>query len=208
MDEREIDLVYRALFGVGGLVVGFVGGWTAYFWKTREMKAEYEDLKRKRRLTKAKLDEELERTAKAKDIIIDLAKHNVSYEHFLEVLPALTGKPLEVRVIDDGYIAVPAEDVYKLMAELHASMLYDGIRVRLEAHERGDTPMSDDEVASAKEFMKSFEEEYGGTPNLQDEEARSSATTTLLTLLWITGAEVSVDDGPGFSWASLTEPTA
>src|SRR5580765_5760018 len=89
MDGDEKSLIIKGLYGAGGLLAGFVGGMVTLYLKTREQRADYENLKRTRRLKRTVQDERIDRAIKIKEIMVDLAKHNIPHDKLVEFMPLL-----------------------------------------------------------------------------------------------------------------------
>jgi hypothetical protein len=93
MDAQQlIDLGIKALLGAGGLLAVFITGWAAHHWRTRDQRAEFEDLKRKRRLTNAKKAEDADLMSKHADVFVKLKDAGVTPEEFRAYYDDLTGK--------------------------------------------------------------------------------------------------------------------
>jgi hypothetical protein len=201
MDAATQELVVRGLFGLGGLVAGFAGGWISYYWKTKNQRADYEDLKRTRRLKATKEDERIERAAKVKEIMIDLAKHNIPHEKLLEMLPMIAeggGKSAPVEV-DEGEVldlAVPPSLIAEVMQNIYTEIFYWQLVEEQNACERGESEWDAAQCEKMKKAVEACRETVGsGTIHATPEE-RLIAQGMLAGLMWITGAKIST---PGSS---------
>lgn len=89
-DPQGISMTAQALMGIGGLIVGFVGGWSALFWRTKGMRAELENERQRRRMTNARAAEEADLMQKHADVFVKLKGAGANPAEFREFIEQAT----------------------------------------------------------------------------------------------------------------------
>jgi len=192
---------------------GFLSGCGAYWLKTRQMRADYEDLKRRRNLMRAREDDRIERAMKIKDILIDLTNHNVPHERLIEMIPLISGNCAKRMELDDGddvevlQLAHSPDEIRDLMANVGRDILYWQLVEEQRRYEAGETKYSDEEYEKIKAVVEAFGEELQESVVRATEDEKNIARGVIAGLLWATGAKLDFfEDGDGITFEDLVSP--
>jgi hypothetical protein len=192
--NREIsDILIRATYGLGALVTGFAGGWIAHHWKTKAKVVEYEHQKRIRRLKNTSSDEALDRASKVKDILVDLAKHNIADDKFREMLPLLTGAKQTIQlIVENNPLQKSNEEILGQLSYYATKVKYWILKDLMAEFERGGSDIQQKHYDILKNATTRLEqsEEYDDATISGLAEQKLITQAQMLSLMWISGAKI------------------
>jgi hypothetical protein len=191
MNPGLAEILLHLLSGAGGLLVGFAGGWSAYFWKTREQRAEFDNWRRQREETKARHTEYLERVDKGVDILVKLKQHDVPTEQLEEAMDRLFTPP------DEAVEYLPLDrSPQEVIALLDHHRMLQGYWAMIEARElhRTSGKYDADQMKVLDNLVNKYRERFTDNPDEATPEDKSRSMHTMLLLMWLTGAEVRLLD--------------